>query len=200
LHGLSADIPAAVPGIPFRDDSWNFDPGICDNRIVDETFKLLMKKAGALLAKRAYSRIELQERLAGTAGDYSVEPVLDRLEQLNLLNDVEYAYNFALCRMKQEGWGPAKIRNALLRRHIQQRTIEAALQMVENELGSDIAIEQDIREYSRKKGVPADIKSLRRLFAHLAQKGFDEDSIQGVLRRVIPAKLWHRFETGESIE
>jgi len=167
---------------------------------VDETFKLLIKKAGALLAKRAYSRIELQERLVGTAGDYSVEPVLDRLEQLNLLNDAEYAYNFALCRMKQEGWGPAKIRNALLRRHVQQRTIEAALQMVENELGSDIAIEQDIREYSRKKGVPADIKSLRRLFAHLTQKGFDEDSILGVLRRVIPAKLWHRFETGESIE
>jgi SOS response regulatory protein OraA/RecX len=167
---------------------------------VDETFKLLMRKAGALLARRSYGRAELQERLSRSAGDYPLDPVLNRLEQLNLLNDDEYAYNFALCRMKQDGWGPAKIQNALLRRHVGQRTIEAALQRVEDEFGSEPAIERYVQEFSRKKGIPADLKALRRLIAHLGQKGFDEDGILSVLRRMIPAKLWHRFETGESIE
>ena len=159
-----------------------------------------MRKAGALLARRPYSRAELQERLARFAGELPIDAVLDRLEQLNLLNDAEYAYNFAFCHMKQDGWGPNKIQHSLLRRHVEQKTIEAAIQRATDELGCETTIERYAQEYFSKKGLPADLKTLRRAIAHLGQRGFDEDSIMSVLRRMIPAKLWHRFETGESIE
>jgi SOS response regulatory protein OraA/RecX len=159
--------------------------------------KLLMKKAGALLARRAYSRGELRGRLSKLAEELSVEPVLDRLEQQNLLNDADYAYNFALCRMRQEGWGPAKVQGALLRRQVDQATIERALQLVQNELGSGAILTTCLNEYCARKGMPADLKSLRRLFFHLGQRGFAEDEIIYVLRRTVPDALWHRFETGE---
>ena len=61
----------------------------------NERHKLLMKKAGALLARRAYTRGELRDRLVKTSGETPVESILDRLEQLNLLNDAAYAYNLA---------------------------------------------------------------------------------------------------------
>lgn len=159
-----------------------------------------MRKAGALLARRSYSRAEMQHRLARFAGEIPIDAVLDRLEQLNLLNDAQYAYNFAFCRMKQDGWGPIKIQHSLLRRHVEQKTIEAAIQKAEYELGCETTIERYAREYFSKKGIPADLKTLRKAIAHLGQRGFEEDGIISVLRRMIPAKLWHRFETGESIE
>ncbi len=159
-----------------------------------------MQKAGALLARRAYSRAELGNRLARFAGEFPLDTILDRLEQLNLLNDADYAYNFALCRMKQDGWGPSKIQRSLLLHQVEQSIIDAALLRVENELGRGTAIERYVQEYFAKKGQPADLKALRRFVAHLGHKGFDEDGIVSVLRRMVPANLWHRFETGESIE
>jgi len=167
---------------------------------MDETYKALMRKAGAILARRSYSRGELRDRLVKVSDESYVEPVLDRLEQLKLLNDADYAYNFALCRMKQDGWGPAKVQTSLLRRHVGQGIIEGALQRVQSELGREAAIASYVQGYCSRRGLPADLKSLRKLIRHLTQRGFDEDGILHVLKRMIPGKLWQRFETGECSE
>jgi SOS response regulatory protein OraA/RecX len=157
---------------------------------------LLMKKAGALLARRAYTRSELRDRLAKTSGKASVEKVLDRLEQLNLLNDADYSYNFALCRIRQ-GWSHARVKESLLRRHIDRNNVEGALQRIGNELDDQSAAASYLRTYCKKKGLPADLKGLRKLVTHLRQRGYEEDSISGALCQVIPAALLQRFETGE---
>jgi len=162
-----------------------------------ELHKLLMKKAGALLARRPYSRGELRDRLAKTAGALPVESVLDRLEQLNLLNDADYAYNFAFCRMQQDGWGPARVQNALLRRQVQEVVVEKALGRVRDELGGESALDAYVRSYRSKRNLPSDLKGLRKLILHLHRRGFDEEAILTALRPIIPAELWRRFETGE---
>ena len=99
-----------------------------------DLYKALLRKAGALLARRAYSRGELRDRLSRYAGDAPLESVLTRLEELNLLNDEDYAYNFALCRIGQQGWGPARVRKSLLQRQVPAATIEGALERILNEL------------------------------------------------------------------
>ena len=162
-----------------------------------DLYSVLMKKAGGLLARRAYSRGELRDKLAKIAGPAAVEPVLDRLQQLNLLNDAEYAYNFALCRIQQKGWGPAKVHGSLLRRQVAPEAIEGALARVQSELSDEPALEACVRNYCGSKGMPVDLKDLRRLVSHLHRRGFGEDSIQSVLRRMVSARLWQRFETGE---
>jgi len=162
-----------------------------------EINKLLMRKAGALLARRPYSRGELREKLVRIAGASPAESVLDRLEQLNLLNDADYAYNFALCRIKQDGWGPAKVQNALLRRQIRVTIIEGALERVRTELGGESALDSYLREYCGKRKPPSDVKSLRKLISHLLRRGFDEDSISAALRQIVPGELWRQFESGE---
>ena len=162
-----------------------------------ELHKILLKKAGALLAHRPYSRGELQERLAKLAEEPQVECVLDRLEQLNLLNDADYAYNFALYRIRQDGWGPTKICQSLLRRHVAQATIDSALERIGNELGQEPILIEYIKRRCGKKGLPTDRGGIRKLVMHLHQRGFDEDRILSALKKMIPAAVLHRFETGE---
>jgi regulatory protein len=162
-----------------------------------ELRSLLLKKATALLARRAYSRAALRSKLAPTAGEAEVESALDRLEQLNLLNDAEYAYNFALCRIQRQGWGPAKVRDSLLRRQVAPSAIAGALKRVQNELGDESALLRYIEKHCGKQGPPADLKGIRRLVLHLRQRGFHEDSILGALKQLIPAAVLERFETGE---
>lgn len=159
---------------------------------------MLLKKAGAFLARRAYSRYDLREKLSGIAGDVEIESALERLEQLNLLNDADYAYNFALHRIRQQGWSPTKVQNALLRHRVGMPVIECALERVQNEVGDQTSI---ILEYvqtrSGKKGLPSDQKGIRRLILHLRQRGFDDENILGALRRIIPAAALQPFETGD---
>ncbi len=162
-----------------------------------EIHKSLMKKAGALLARRAYSRGELRNRLAKIADELQVESVLDRHEQLNLLNDADYAYNFALCRIRQEAWGPTRICQSLLRRNVAQATIDRALERVGNELGQEPILIEYIKKRCGKRGLPTDPKGIRKLVMHLLQRGFSEDQIFHALKQVIPAAVLHRFETGE---
>jgi SOS response regulatory protein OraA/RecX len=163
--------------------------------------KLLLKKAGALLARRAYSRADLQTKLAEFADEEQVESALEHLERLNLLNDPDYAYNFALRHIRQQRWSSARVQNALLAHHVDGAMIERALEKVRMESGGE---ETGIREYVHKRygksGLPTDPKGVRKLILHLLHRGFDEATIIGALRGVIPYAVLKHFETGESID
>jgi SOS response regulatory protein OraA/RecX len=160
--------------------------------------KILLKKAGFLLAHRPYGREELKGKLAGLAEEAQIEAVLNHLQKVNLLNDADYAYNFALHRIRQQGWSPAKVQHALARRQVEKPAIEMALDRVQGEAGGQSAI---IAEYIHtrcsKSGLPTTRESVRKLFSHLRQRGFDEDQILDALRGLIPAAALQPFETGE---
>jgi regulatory protein len=162
-----------------------------------ELRSLLLKKAGALLARRAYSRGEMRARLIKMAGETAVESILDRLEQLNLLNDADYAYNFAFRRTQREGWGPAKMQEALRRRGVSPAAIARALERVRNELSADSTLEALLERYCGTHGIPANPKDIQKLILYLQRRGFDEEAIRGVLRHRMPAAALRRFETGE---
>jgi regulatory protein len=170
------------------------------NRILtedSELHKALLHKAGTLLARRAYSRGELRNKLLKIAQERPVENVLERLEQLNLLNDADYAYNFALYRMKHEGWGQAKVRASLFSRHVAEGDVEAALQRVLSALGGEPDLVESMRKFCGKSWPPTEAKHLHRLIMHLRRRGFDEEHIYSALKRGIPAAILQRFGIGE---
>jgi len=162
-----------------------------------EIQKKILKKAGAFLARRAQSRGELKQKLMRLAPEPEVESALDRLEQLNLLNDPEYAYNFALCRMRQDGWGPAKIHETLLRRQVRESAILSAVERAQSELDEESVISEYVKRRFLKKELPKDVKVLRKLIVHLQHRGFDEENILRVLKRMFPAELIQHLDTGE---
>jgi regulatory protein len=162
-----------------------------------ELQKALLKKAGALLARRAYSRGELRIKLAPMAEESQIDSALDRLEQLNLLNDTDYAYNFALCRIQREGWGPTKVRESLIRRHLSREIIETALARVRDELGDESVLMQYIGKHYGKRSLPTAPKDIQKVVSHLLRRGFSQNAILDALKRIIPTAAIRHFETGE---
>jgi SOS response regulatory protein OraA/RecX len=159
--------------------------------------KLLIRKAGALLARRSFSRGELRIKLAKFGDSLQVEKALDRLVTLNLLNDADYAYNFALGRMDEQGWGPAKVIDSLLKRQIEQQTINSVMARIREERKEENPVESCMKQYCRKNGTPSNPKDVKRLASHLCRRGFDEDDVYRALRHSMPDALPQNFETGE---
>lgn len=159
--------------------------------------KKLLNKAGAILGRRPYSRGELRLRLLRYGAPAEVAAALDRLEELNLLNDAEYAYNFAFYRAKVQGWGPLRLRQGLLRRHVAPGLAESVLERVRRDLGDATTLREYIERHCRRCGLPADRTGVQRLVAHLRRRGFFEEHIWAALRDLLPATVRQRDESGD---
>ncbi|HYK89706.1 MAG TPA: RecX family transcriptional regulator [Acidobacteriota bacterium] len=162
-----------------------------------ELQKRLLNKAGSLLSRRSYSRGEMRAKLAKFAESDDIEATLDGLEALNLLNDAEYAYNFAASRIAQNGWGPIKVRHSLLRRHVAPDIVEGALERVRRESGDEIVLRVYLDRHCSKTGLPRDRQGIQKLVNHLRRRGFGDALIFSTLRRVIPDAAWEYFESGD---
>jgi regulatory protein len=163
----------------------------------DDPFKKIMSKAGQLLARRAHSRGQLREKLAPHGEIQQIESVLDRLEQLNLLNDAEYAYNSASRWMKQDGFGPAKVYHLLRRRQVSAAVADAAMERAGREIDEIESLRNYLARRSRTQSMPANRKSVDKLFQSLQRRGFSREAIWEVLRQTVPPGAWREFETGE---
>ena len=156
----------------------------------------ILRKAGTLLGRRAYSRGELRDKLSGLAGPDLIEETLNRLEDLKLLNDSDYAYNFASNRIRQRGWGPVKVYHSLIRRQVSPGVAESALEKVREEAGESHWLESYLKKYWRTRHLPRNRKEIARLVVHLRQRGFHEEAILQILRSTIPSEVWRSFDAG----
>jgi len=162
-----------------------------------------MRRAAAIIARRAHSRGELRRKLIAAQKAEEpdmIEAVLDRLEHLNLLNDAEYAYNFAFYRIKDLNWGEEKVREALLDRDVAKAAADRALDRVREEMtpdGMDDALMEYVESYCRKHGIPSTPKDAQKMAGRLAGRGFDENSIIGALQRIIPPEIFRHFGIGD---
>jgi SOS response regulatory protein OraA/RecX len=167
------------------------------NMVRSDLQKKLQKKAGALLARRAYSRGEIRKKLLRMADKPDVDIILDHLEELKLLNDLDYAYNFALYRVGREGWGPEKIRSALYRRHISTSDVSSALERIRSLVGDDFALAEYLKRVFAKRGAPDKRNDVRNLVTHLLRRGYNRKSIVEVLKKSLPADIVRDLETGD---
>ncbi len=163
--------------------------------IENDPEQVLLRRAGNLLARRAHSRGELRQKLTRFADPAGLEKVLDRLEKLGLLNDAEYAYNFASSRIREKSWGFARIHQALLRRKVPAHVATRAVERIRGETGERTLLETYLERYWRTRDRPRNRIELKRLIGHLSRRGFGDELIVDVLRRAIPAEAWRSFES-----
>jgi SOS response regulatory protein OraA/RecX len=163
----------------------------------EESSSKIMRRAGFLLARRPYSRGALREKLSALGDHQEIESVLDRLQELNLLNDANYGYNLASHWMKHEGWGPIKVRFHLLRRQLSEAVADAALERIGQEISDADLLVAYLERRARDHPLPGDRRGIRKLVASLRQRGFPDEAIYGVLRQRIPTVAWKKFDTGE---
>ncbi len=132
-----------------------------------------------LLSYRARTAAELRTRLARKGfGPEVVQATLDRLRELGLVNDEQFARQFAEDRVSLGQKGKWRVRAELARRGVAREQIEQAIAGAPDETAAARSAALKFRERNRR--LEPDVLK-RRLYGFLARRGFSLDTIRQVL-------------------
>jgi regulatory protein len=141
-----------------------------------------------LLTARQYTARNLRRKLVQKgfpAND--ADATIERLISNGLLDDARYAAAFARGRLLGPGASKRRIRQQLYQRGIPNDVADAAIETVIEDESVDLeaVVEKDARKKLATLGnlEPPVIK--RRLYAHLARRGYDVDEINAVMKKVL---------------
>lgn len=138
------------------------------------------ERALYLLGYKSHTKKELYEKLAKTSEEALAAEVTDRMEELGLVNDADYAERFARQMANSKGWGMARIRQELAKKGVERDLIDETLAALAETVDVDEKLAEIIeRRYARylgdKKGIDKTINALIRL-------GYRYDDIKRALR------------------
>jgi regulatory protein len=131
------------------------------------------------LARRAYSVYEMRAYLERRAEDKdTVKSVLDRLNQLNYLDDSRYARQFVRMRADLRKQGAFRIARDLRARGVPDRHIEAALAERSTESDEGAVVRTRIERRLKSLRRPLDERGTASLYRSLLRAGFAADTIR----------------------
>lgn len=141
-----------------------------------------------LLDRQRYTRRDLTRKLRDKGhATAEIEATLDRLAELGLVDDVEYARAFIAGRWGRRAAGWRKIEQDLRGKGVSGETITAAKERFESEQGGpadETTAAQRVIDQAARKYAALDPRVRRqRLTALLLRRGFSYDTIEQVLRR-----------------
>ncbi len=135
------------------------------------------------IARRAHARVDLRRRLLQKQHPAAaVDPALDRLSAAGLLNDAQFAVDYAAAKARR-GRGPARLVRDLQAQGVERRVAEEAVRTSLAAEGVDPA--EAVRALAVKRakqlaGLPPVVRK-RRLVAFLVRRGFDGGEIREVV-------------------
>ncbi len=135
------------------------------------------------IARRAHARVDLRRRLLQKQHPAAaVDPALDRLSAAGLLNDVQFAVDYAAAKARR-GRGPARLVRDLQAQGVERRVAEEAVRTSLAAEGVDPA--EAVRALAEKRakqlaGLPPVVRK-RRLVAFLVRRGFNGGEIREVV-------------------
>ena len=138
---------------------------------------LVLEKAISLLSYSRMSSRELKNKLVHKGIEFdTAEAVVEKLQDLRLLDDAEYAAAVAR-HYTAKGYGPGRIRAEFSRRGIERDLWEEALE-------SAPQVDEQIDRLVRAKlKDPDDRDQVRKVTAALARRGFSWDEIRSAIAR-----------------
>ena len=152
----------------------------------EKLYEKTLKRAFNLLSAKPRSIAELRERLLEKdwAGEEIVMRVLARLQELNYLNDEQFAAQYANSRLTIKAVGRNRLRRDLQRKKISSTVINQALEDVYTEHDEEALIAKAITKRLRLKGKPTSREETKKLFDHLVRLGFNFDLVIKKVRAV----------------
>jgi regulatory protein len=141
-----------------------------------------------LLESSARSVAELRRMLirkGEPAGD--VDAAIERLRGAGLLDDAAYARQFARSKALNAGHSRRRIAQELARKGVARPVADAAIGDVFDEEGVDETASIDRVAFKKARTLSKldPQTQQRRLYAFLARRGYDSDSIGGAVRRAL---------------
>jgi len=146
------------------------------------------ERALRLLAVRARSRREVEERLRRSGfSEEAVRAAVESLQAAGYLDDRSFARELASSRLRGRPVGRLRILHDLVRRGIEPREAEEALEAALESESEESELERAIRAARSRLGEgPAtwDDKSVARMVRFLKGRGFTGETIRKALARL----------------
>ena len=137
------------------------------------------------LARRAYSVYEMRTYLERRAEDKDiVKGILDRLKQLDYLDDARYARQFVRLHTELRKQGPFRIARDLRARGVPDRHIEAALAERSAESNEGGLVRERLERRIKLLRGPLDERRVASLYRSLLRAGFSADTIRRELSAI----------------
>ena len=169
---------------PFAEGD-DIDPAEYDEWLLPRQYRTALDRAVAMLAMRAHSRGEIEQRLLRAHyRPATVEMVLYKLEREGLLDDADFARQWAESRVHHK-LGSRRIAQELKRKGVAAADIEEALSDIDEEqqLASAAALAE--KAIARAKPGEDPRKTAQRVTGMLARRGYSWDVAREAIQRVM---------------
>ncbi|MEJ7861556.1 MAG: regulatory protein RecX [Pyrinomonadaceae bacterium] len=143
-------------------------------------------RAVNLLTYKPRSIKELRERLLEkewTNGEI-VEEVIEKLKGYGYLNDVQFANDFALSKLRQKPIGKRVLKQKLTMKKLDKETIDEAVENAFEETPEAEIIEQAVAKRLRLKGKPETREDSKKFYDYLLRQGFSYDLVSNTMREI----------------
>lgn len=160
--------------------------------------KKTFDRAVNLLTYKPRSIKELRERLLEKpwTNQEIVDEVIEKLEKYNYLNDEQFAKDFAASKIRRKAIGRRRLRIDLIKKKLDQETIEKALAETFENTPEDEIINRAVAKRLRIKGKPEDQKEKKKFFDHLMRLGFSYDIVRDKMREIESGEFDENSEVG----
>ncbi len=145
----------------------------------DKLYEKTIKRAFNILSAKPRGIAEMRTRLLEKewATEEIVERVINRLCELEYLNDEKFAVQFANSKLITKPLGASRLRRDLQRKKLSSTVITQALENVYTEKPEDELIEIALAKRLRLKGKPTTREESKKLFDYLLRLGFKYDLV-----------------------
>ncbi|MGX1574427.1 regulatory protein RecX, partial [Cellulosimicrobium funkei] len=141
-----------------------------------------------ILTAAPKSRAELTQSLARKGyPEHVVLPILDRFEEVGLVDDAQYAEMIVRTRHAERGMSRRAISTELRRRGIDGEVGAAALEQVDDDSEADAALALARARLARTRGLDRDVR-VRRTVGALARKGYSPGLAFEIVQRELDAE------------
>ena len=149
----------------------------------------ILSKLQALCVKREYCRYDIAQKARRLLKDEpnpeeKLQAMVDSLVEDGFVSDLRYSSAYAREKSSISGWGPLKIRTALLSKRIERSVIDEALGEVD-----DDRAQEKLRKVLQNKwrSLSEDPQGKLKLIRFALSRGYDYDSVRPVVEDIVSA-------------
>ena len=156
-----------------------------DEWLLPRQYRAALDRAVGLLAMRAHSRGEIEQKLLRAhCRPATVEMVLYKLERENLLDDEDFAHQWAQARAGRK-LGSGRIAQELRRKGVSPETIEEALSELDED--DQLSAAAALAEKALRRAKPGEDsrKTAQRIAGMLARRGYSWEIARKAIQRVM---------------
>ncbi len=149
----------------------------------------ILSKLQALCVKREYCRYDITQKAQKLLKDEpnpeeKLQAMVDSLVEDGFVSDLRYSSAYAREKASISGWGPLKIRTALLSKRIERSVIDEALGEVD-----DDRAQEKLRKVLQNKwrSLSEYPQGKLKLIRFALSRGYDYDSVRPVVEDIVSA-------------